>query len=159
MKLDILADAPNLIGWSRHSGPDQGLTLDTDSQGDRVQKMLDEFNESWMKYWASYVELQNQLYDSARAAREVSWLAATDEVKLSQINRTQRELYATMPRRVDYMPLGAISRDLDSAPAKLGELETALTTEKAKCARLVAAIDLLLDQIGRTRKELQATKN
>jgi hypothetical protein len=159
MKLDILGEAPNLIGWSRHSGPDQGLSLDTDSQGERVQKMLDEFNESWMKYWASYVELQNQLYDSARAAREVSWLAATDDAKLSQINRTQRELYATMPRRVDYMPLGAISRDLDSAPAKLGELETALTNEKAKCARLVAAVDLLLEQIGRTRKELKATKN
>src|ERR671925_901828 len=67
-----------------------------DSDGDnRVQKMLDEFNESWLKYWASYVELQNQLYQSARAAREVSWLAATDEIRLSQINRTQRELYAT----------------------------------------------------------------
>jgi hypothetical protein len=120
--------------------------------------MLDEFNESWLKYWASYVELQNQLYDSARAAREVSWLAATDDAKLSQINRTQRELYATMPRRVDYMPLGGISRDLDSAPDKLRELEAALTAEKAKCARLVAAVDLLLEQIGRTRKELQAAK-
>jgi hypothetical protein len=117
--------------------------------------MLDEFNESWLKYWTIYVQLQNQLYDSARAAREVSWLAATDEAKLSRINRTQRELYATMPRRVDYMPLGAISRDLDSASSKLGELETALTTEKAKCASLVTAIDLLLEQIGRTRKELQ----
>jgi len=134
------------------------MSLDDDGQGDRVQKMLDEFNESWLKYWAIYVDLQNQLYDSARAAREVSWLAATDEIKLSQINRTQRELYATMPRRVDYMPLGGVSRDLDSAPDKLGELETALTTEKAKCTRLMAAVDQLLEQIGRTRKELQATK-
>jgi hypothetical protein len=133
------------------------LSADTGSQGDRVQKMLDEFNEYWLKYWTIYVQLQNQLYDSARAAREVSWLAATDDAKLSQINRTQRELYATMPRRVDYMPLGAISRDLDSASSKLRELETALSTEKAKCASLVTAIDLLLEQIGRTRKELQAT--
>ena len=120
--------------------------------------MLDEFNESWLKYWRIYVDLQNQLYDTARAAREVSWLAATDEVKLSQINRTQRELYATMPRRVDYMPLGAISRDLDSASSKLRELETALTTEKARCASLVTAIDVLLEQIGRTRQELQAAR-
>jgi hypothetical protein len=118
--------------------------------------MLDEFNESWLRYWTIYVELQNQLYESARAAREVSWLAATDEAKLSQINRTQRELYATMPRRVDYMPLGGISRDLDSASSKLGELETALTAEKAKCARLVTAIDLLLEHIGNTKQELQA---
>ena len=134
------------------------LSAETGSQGDRVQKMLDEFNESWLKYWRIYVDLQNQLYDTARAAREVSWLAATDDAKLSQINRTQRELYATMPRRVDYMPLGAISRDLDSATNKLRELETALTTEKARCASLVTAIDVLLEQIGRTRQELQAAR-
>ena len=134
------------------------LSAQTGSQGDRVQKMLDEFNDSWLKYWKIYVDLQNQLYDTARAAREVSWLAATDDAKLSQINRTQRELYATMPRRVDYMPLGAISRDLDSATNKLRELETALTTEKARCASLVTAIDVLLEQIGRTRQELQAAR-
>lgn len=134
------------------------LSADTVAQGDRVQKMLDEFNDSWLKYWRIYVDLQNQLYDTARAAREVSWLAATDDAKLSQINRTQRELYATMPRRVDYMPLGGISRDLDSASNKLRELETALTTEKARCASLVTAIDVLLEQIGRTRQELQAAR-
>jgi hypothetical protein len=121
--------------------------------------MLDEFNESWLKYWASYVELQNQLYESARAAREVSWLAATDETRLSRINRTQRELYATMPRRVDYMPLGSVSRDLDSAPSKLKELEEALTVEKTKCLSLADAIDLLLAQINRTKQELQAVKH
>lgn len=141
-----------------HSKRRLGLSADTVSQGDRVQKMLDEFNESWLKYWRIYVDLQNQLYDTARAAREVSWLAATDDAKLSQINRTQRELYATMPRRVDYMPLGAISRDLDSASNKLRELETALTTEKARCASLVMAVDVLLEQIGRTRQELQAAR-
>ena len=135
------------------------MSFDDSEQDNRIQKMLDEFNESWLKYWASYVELQNQLYDSARAAREVSWLAATDEARLSQINRTQRELYATMPRRVDYMPLGGISRDLDSAPTKLRDLEAALTVEKAKCASLVAAVDLLLEQIGRTKQELQAAKS
>ncbi len=121
--------------------------------------MLDEFNESWLKYWASYVDLQNQLYDSARAAREVSWLAATDEVRLSQLNRTQRELYATMPRRVDYMPLGSVNRDFDTAPAKLNELEAALKSEKAKCMNLVAAVDLLLAQIARTKLELQAAES
>jgi hypothetical protein len=125
-------------------------------QGGRVQRMLDEFNVSWLKYWGIYVELQNQLYETARAAREVSWLAATDDAKLSQINRTQRDLYATMPRRLDYMPLGNVSRDLDSASSKLGELEAALNAGKARCASLVTAIDLLLEQIGRTRQELQA---
>jgi hypothetical protein len=128
----------------------------TSGQGGRVQKMLDEFNVSWLKYWAIYVELQNQLYETARAAREVSWLAATDDAKLSQINRTQRDLYATMPRRLDYMPLGNVSRDLDSASSKLRELEAALNAGKARCASLVTAIDLLLEQIGRTRQELQA---
>ncbi len=135
------------------------LPSDTGQQGNRIQKLLDEFNESWLTYWNSYVELQNQLYDSARAAREVSWLAATDDAKLSQINRTQRELYATMPRRVDYMPLGSISRDLDSAPSRFRELEAALTAEKAKCASLVAAVDLLLEHIGRMKLEFQAGKN
>lgn len=121
--------------------------------------MLAEFNESWLKYWATYVELQNQLYESARAAREVSWLAATDEAKLSQINRMQRELYATMPRRVDYMPLGQVTRTMDAALSKVNELEAALTSEKAKCGRLVAAVDLLLEQITRTKQELQAAKS
>ena len=118
--------------------------------------MFDEFNESWLRYWANYVELQNQLYDSARAAREVSWLAATDDAKLSQINRVQRELYATMPRRVDYMPLSQVSRNLDSALSKVEELETALASEKVKCGRLEAAIDMLLEHIGRTKQELSA---
>ena len=124
-----------------------------------VQELLDQFNESWLKYWASYVELQNLLYDSARAAREVSWLAATDDAKLSQINRTQRELYATMPRRVDYMPLGAITRDFDDAPSKFKELEAALTAEKTKCASLETAIDLLLAHIGRMKQGFQDRKN
>ena len=123
---------------------------------DRVQRMFDEFNESWLRYWAIYVELQNQLYDSARAAREVSWLAAADDAKLSQINRVQRELYATMPRRVDYMPLGQVNRDMDSAFSKVQELETALASEKVKCGRLEAAIDMLLQQIVKTKQELAA---
>ncbi len=135
------------------------LPSSTGQQGNRIQKLLDEFNESWLTYWNSYVELQNQLYDSARAAREVSWLAATDDNKLSQINRTQRELYATMPRRVDYMPLGGVSRDLSSAPSKLRELEAALTAEKLKCVSLVAAVDLLLEQISRTKLELQGSRD
>ncbi len=104
------------------------------------------------------MELQNQLYDSARAAREVSWLAATDEAKMSQINRMQRELYATMPRRVDYMPLGQVNRNLDNALSKILELESALTSEKAKCSRLLAAVDLLLEQISRTKLELKGAE-
>ena len=135
------------------------MTPDTGQPDNRIQELLDQFNESWLKYWASYVELQNQLYDSARAAREVSWLAATNDAKLSQINRTQRELYATMPRRVDYMPLGGVQRDFDDAPSKFMELEEALTAEKAKCANLQAAIDLLLGHIGRMKQEFQASKN
>lgn len=138
------------------------FSLPTDTggaQGVLIQKMLEEFNESWLKYWATYVELQNQLYESARAAREVSWLAATDEAKLSQINRMQRELYSTMPRRVDYMPLGGVNRTMNAALSKLNELETALTSEKAKCLRLEAAVDLLLEQIGRTKQELKAAES
>lgn len=120
--------------------------------------MLAEFNESWLKYWATYVDLQNQLYDSAKAAREVSWLAATDEAKMSQINRMQRELYATMPRRVDYMPLGQVNLTMDNALSKLDDLEAALSSEKAKCGRLESAIDLLLEQIGRTKQEFTSSE-
>jgi hypothetical protein len=70
----------------KHSSPDE---------------MFDSFNKAWMKYWDSYVSLQNRLYESLRAARELQWLAATDPGKLSETNRMQRELFASMPRKLD----------------------------------------------------------
>jgi hypothetical protein len=52
----------------------------TEGAGDaKLVKIFASFNEAWMKYWESYVELQDQLYESLRAGREVSWLAATDD--------------------------------------------------------------------------------
>ena len=96
-----------------------------------------------MKYWESYIALQDQLYESLRAAREVSWLAATDRTKLSEINQVQRELFAGMPRRLDYIPLGQISQDLDSAPSKIAELEQALAEEEEGCRKLMEAIGVL----------------
>src|SRR3989441_13298890 len=100
-----------------------------------VEEIFAEFNRSWMTYWDAYVELQNQLYESIKAAREVSWLAATDTGKMSEINQAQREVFASMPRRMDYMPLGQITRGFDSAVSKLEDLESALSAEKEKCKR------------------------
>ncbi len=113
------------------------------------------FQRSWLDYWAAYVELQKQLYESLRAGREVSWLAATDTEKINEINITQRELFAAMPRRMDYMPLGQINRSLDSAMSKLDELERALTSEEAKCRTLLDAIQVLRQGIGKTREGLK----
>ena len=99
------------------------------ADGGRIDEIFNSFAKAWLKYWDSYVALQDQLYESLRAAREVQWLAATDPAKLSEINALQRELFSSMPRRLDYTPLGQISRDLDSAPTRIAELEAALASE------------------------------
>ena len=101
-----------------------------------------------MKYWESYTKLQDQLYESLRAGREVSWLAATDEKKMSEINQVQRELFSGMPRRLDYSPLGQIMRDLSSAPSKIADLEAALTLEEEGCKDLEAAIALMKEKVA-----------
>jgi len=113
------------------------------------------FNEAWMKYWESYISLQEELYESLRAGREVSWLAATDERKLSEINQVQRELFSGMPRRLDYAPLGQIMRDLGSAPSKIKELEAALTIEEEGCRNLEAAIALMKEKVEAMRNAIR----
>ena len=111
-----------------------------------------------MNYWNTYVDLQNQLYESARAARQVSWLAASDVAKLSEINRAQRELFASMPRRVDYEPLGQITRSLDSAASVLDDLAASLKREQEKCRQLEDAIATLLERTIKTKEELGTSK-
>jgi predicted RNase H-like nuclease (RuvC/YqgF family) len=107
-----------------------------------------------MKYWDSYIKLQDQLYESLRAGREVSWLAATDERKMSEINQVQRELFENMPRRLDYSPLGQISRDLNSAPSKIKDLEAALSEEEAACKNLEAAIALMKEKVEAMKRAM-----
>ncbi|MGA2664247.1 MAG: hypothetical protein ABSF83_04820 [Nitrososphaerales archaeon] len=127
--------------------------------GDReAVRIFAEFNKSWMTYWDAYVELQNQLYESIKAAREVSWLAGTDTQKISEINQAQRELFASMPRRMDYMPLGDISRDFDSAVSKLGALQSALSVENEMCKRLEDATALLKESARITEDALAKIK-
>ncbi len=110
-----------------------------------------------MQYWGSYIRLQDQLYDSLRAAREVSWLAATDGNELSEINRTQRELFAEIPRRLDYAPLGQISQDYDSAQSKIAELEATLTLEEEGCKKLEEAIAILKEKTKTMKEAMRAT--
>jgi len=117
----------------------------------KLGEILAAFNESWVKYWESYVRLQEQLYESLRAGREVSWLAATDDKKLSEINQVQRELFSGMPRRLDYSPLGQLTRNLNAAPSKISDLEAALTKEEEACRGLEAAIAAM-------RKKVEAMK-
>ena len=112
----------------------------------KLDAMFDSFNRAWARYWDSYVALQTQLYDSIQAAREVQWLAATDPKKLSEINRLQRELFASMPRRLDYEPLGQVSQDADAASSKIDELDAALTKEEEACEKLKQAIATLREQ-------------
>ncbi len=126
--------------------------------GEELERIFGEFNKSWMTYWDAYVELQNQLYESIKAAREVTWLAGTDTEKVSEINQAQRELFASMPRRMDYMPLGQITRDLDSALSKLERLENALSVEKEKCKRLEEATEVLRERARKAKEELLRAK-
>lgn len=126
------------------------------AQDTRLREIFASFNESWMKYWDSYIKLQDQLYESLRAGREVSWLAATDERKMSEINQVQRELFENMPRRLDYSPLGQITRDLNSAPSKIRDLEAALTEEEAACRNLEAAIALMKEKVETMKKAMSA---
>ena len=125
---------------------------------EEIVRIFAEFNKSWMTYWDSYVELQNQLYESIKAAREVSWLAGTDTQKISEINQAQRELFASMPRRMDYSPLGEISRDFDSAVSKLEALQNALFVEKEMCKRLEDATMLLRESAKVTEDALAKSK-
>lgn len=122
----------------------------------RIGCILEEFERSWMEYWNVYVEFQDQLYEGIRAAREVSWLAATSPEKMSEINRTQRELFASMPRRVDYMPLGQTGQDIESAASKLDQLLAALSAEAEKCRKLEEAIAALKEKAEATKEALQA---
>jgi len=111
-----------------------------------------------MNYWESYIAMQNQLDESLRAAREVQWLAATDQGRLSEVNRLQRELFASMPRRPDYTPLGQISQDMDSAPSKIGELEAVLSSEEESCKKFEEGIAVLKTQIHAMKDALQASQ-
>lgn len=135
------------------------MSIDSERARSRqIEKVFATFNESWMNYWAAYLDLQNQLYESVRAAREVSWLAATDLAKMSDINRAQRDLFNAMPRKMDYSPLGQITSGLD-ALNKLDQLDAALSAEMEKCKTLEKAIEVLREQANKTKQELQATKS
>jgi hypothetical protein len=132
------------------------LTANNPIEQARLVELFAAFDKSWLNYWTAYVDLQNQLYESLRAGREISWLAATNPEKINEINVAQRELFATMPRRIDYMPLGQINRSLDSAQTKLDELESTLSKEEESCKRLMSAIQVLRQQITQTRQGLKA---
>jgi chromosome segregation ATPase len=121
-----------------------------------MKEILTSFNEAWMKYWDAYIKLQDELYESLRAGREVSWLAATDERKMSEINQVQRELFQNMPRRLDYSPLGQISRDLNSAPTKIKDLEAALVQAEEGCKSLEAAIALIKEKVEIMKNAMNA---
>jgi hypothetical protein len=122
----------------------------------KLKEILATFNEAWVSYWESYVRLQEQLYESLRAGREVSWLAATDEKRMSEINQVQRELFAEMPRRLDYAPLGEITRDLGSASSKIADLEATLKLEEEGCKSLEAAIALMKEKVEAMKEAMKA---
>ena len=125
-------------------------------QAAELREILAQFNKAWTKYWESYIALQDQLYESLRAGREVSWLAATDERKMSEINQVQRELFQNMPRRLDYAPLGQISRDLNSAPSKISDLEAALTNLEGGCRSLEEAIALMKEKVEKMKEAMKS---
>jgi hypothetical protein len=123
-----------------------------------LEEIFDSFSLSYQRYWEAYIVLQNQLYETLRAAREVQWLAATDEKKLSEINSLQRDLFSSVPRRLDYTPLGQISRDLDSAPNKIDELDSALSSVGEACRKLEEGVTIFRSRAQTTRAALMAMK-
>jgi len=123
-----------------------------------AEAVLDSFNQAWQRYWEAYVELQDQLYETLRAAREVQWLAATDEGKLREVNRLQRELFASVPRPLDYVPLSQVSLDFDSAPSKIGELDAALSSEEEACRKLNEEIGVLKTRTQAMKEALKDFK-
>ncbi|MDG6990488.1 MAG: hypothetical protein JRM99_03595 [Nitrososphaerota archaeon] len=127
-----------------------------DAHEAKMEEIFAAFDEAWTKYWESYVKLQDELYETLRAGREVSWLAAIDEDKLSDINQVQRELFAGMPRRLDYAPLGQITRDLDGAPNKIADLEAMLASLEEGCRSLEAAIALMKEKTRLLKEALRA---
>jgi hypothetical protein len=129
--------------------------LSTIENNNRVEQAFNEFNDSWLTYWSVYIDLQNILYESLKLARDVAWLGATTPEKLSQINAAQRQLFASMPRRLDYAPLGQVNRSMEDASRKIDELQRTLLSEKEKCKRLEDAIDILLEKANRTKQELK----
>ena len=122
----------------------------------KLKEIFISFSQSYQRYWEAYVVLQNQLYETLRAAREVQWLAATDEKKLSEINSLQRELFASVPRRLDNAPLGQISEDLDSAPNKIDELDAALSSADEACRKLEEGIVILKARSQAMKEALHA---
>ncbi len=120
----------------------------------KLEEVFVAFNDAWMKYWESYRKLQDQLYESLRAGREVSWLAATDETKLREINQVQRELFSGMPRRLDYAPVGEITQSMEGAPTKIADLQEALSREEEACRGLEAAIVLMKEKVEVMKKAL-----
>jgi len=124
------------------------------ARDDRLAEIFAAFDEAWMKYWASYTKLQDQLYESLRAGREVSWLAATDREKLREINEVQRNLFSAMPRRLDYAPLGEITLDMESAPTKIADLQEALSREEEGCRDLESAIALMKEKVDVMKKAM-----
>ena len=122
----------------------------------KLEEIFDSSSQSYQRYWEAYFVLQNQLYETLRATRELQWLAATDEKKLSEINSLQRELFASMPRRLDYTPLGQISEDLDSAPNKINELDAALSSANKACWKLEEGIVTLKARTQAMKEALHA---
>lgn len=134
------------------------MDLNENAESSTLEEIFDSFSKSYKRYWEAYVVLQDRLYETLRAAREVQWLAATDERKLSEINGLQRELFASVPRRLDYAPLSQISQDLDSAPNKIEGLDAALSSEEDACKRLQSEIAILKTRALAVKKSLQALR-
>ena len=144
-----------------YSAPEKHyFTLSDGRNADRnkLEEIFDSFSQSYQRYWEAYVVLQNQLYETLRAAREVQWLAATDEKRLGEINSLQRELFASVPRRLDYAPLGQISEDLDSAPNKIDQLDAALSSANEACRKLEEGIVVLKARAQAMKEALQALR-
>ncbi len=96
----------------------------TSGQTEKVEETFSEFNQSWLVYWEASVELQNQLYESVKAARRSPGSPLLTLQKMTEVNQVQHQLFASIPRRIDYTRLGQVTQIMDNAFGKLNELQT-----------------------------------
>ncbi len=78
------------------------------------------------------MELQNQLYESVKAARRSPGSPLLTLQKMMEVNQVQHQLFASIPRRIDYTPLGQVIQNMDNALRKLNKLQTGTNNWKSR---------------------------
>ncbi len=72
---------------------------------------------------------------------------------VSRSNMAQRELFASMPRRMDYSPW--TNQESRQCNEKIQNLEDIMVKEMTNCLKLIEAIEVIIGKISTTKQGLQ----